>query len=143
METMKSGGDCDRVENAVRNSVSCCPSVVVAYLFGSALKGRYGPLSDVDVGVLLDSSAQVAEVCGSLQDALCRTLGTNRIDLISLAQAPSSLAYRVIRDGRCVCCRDSRAREAFESDTVMHYLDFKPVRDQAFHISRKHILETV
>ncbi|MBN1673178.1 MAG: hypothetical protein JXR37_19190 [Kiritimatiellae bacterium] len=48
-----------------------------------------------------------------------------------------------IRDGTCVLCRDRGIKERFESDTVMRYLDFKPVRDRAFQAARRKILETV
>ncbi|MBT3192958.1 MAG: nucleotidyltransferase domain-containing protein [Verrucomicrobia bacterium] len=115
--------------------------VKVGYLFGSACTGRRGPLSDIDVAVLLSASPSRRAMEGDVQDALCRALHTDRVDLISLADSPSPLSYRVIREGRCIHCSDRKMREAFESDTVMRYLDFKPIRDQAFGVSRNHILE--
>jgi hypothetical protein len=63
--------------------------------------------------------------------------------LISLVEAPPPLAYRVVRDGLCVLCRDRKMREAFETRAIMRYLDFKPLRDQAFRRSRQAILENV
>lgn len=137
------GGSYSAIEGSVRDTVAQCQSVLVGYLFGSVSAERCGPLSDVDVAVLLTPSPSSTELCGQLQDALCRALNSDRVDLVSLADAPSSLAYRVIRDGRCVFCRDRGARETFESDTVMRYLDFKPVRDNAFRASRERILEVV
>jgi len=140
--TMIHGGY-NAIEKSVRDTMAQCPSVLVGYLFGSVRTGQFGPFSDVDVAVLLEPLASSTEVCGQAQDALCRALRTDRVDLVPLATAPSSLAYRVIRDGRCIYCRDRRAREAFESDTVMRYLDFKPIRDRAFQTSRERILEIV
>jgi len=126
----------------VRATVERFPSVVLAYLFGSVCKGGEGPLSDIDVAVLFENGDSKSAL-GDLQDALCRVLKTDRVDLVSLAQAPAALAYRVIRDGQCIDCRDKRVREAFESSTVMRYLDFKPVRERAFQIARQRILEAV
>ncbi len=118
-------------------------TVLLAYLFGSAAKGMNGPLSDIDIAVLTDRDAPIRGIQGLLQDDLCRRLKTDRIDLISLDKAPPPLAYRVVRDGQCVLCRDRKLRESFETHAIMRYLDFKPLRDQAFRRSRQAILENV
>jgi len=90
---------------------------------------------------MVDPAVSFDAVCGEVQDELCRRLKTDKVDLVVLAKAPFALAYRIIKDGRCVFCRDKRAVESFESLTVMKYLDFKPVRDRAFAISRARTLE--
>jgi predicted nucleotidyltransferase len=125
------------VEEALRETVARFPAVLVAYYFGSGAVGRSGPLSDLDIAILLASSA-TGQTSGEIEDALCRALRTDRIDLIVLNRAPPPLAYRVVRDGRRIFCRNPAACEAFESHTVMRYLDFKPVRDRAFHVARAH-----
>jgi predicted nucleotidyltransferase len=116
------------------------PSVVAVYIFGSVCNGRCGPLSDIDIALLVEPTVSDADVCGDIQDELCRRLKTNRIDLVSLIKAPSTLAYRIIKDGHCIYCRNKKTVESFESLTVMKYLDFKPVRDRAFEIYRRRIL---
>ena len=134
--------DAGTVEAVIRETAARFPSVWVAYHFGSGAAGRSGPLSDVDIAVLLDPAAR-DETCGELEDALCRALRTDRVDLVLLNRAPAAPAYRVVRDSRRVICRNARACEAFESDTVMRYLDFKPVRDRAFQVSRAQVLAAV
>lgn len=133
----------ETIKKAVQDTLRQFPSITVGFLFGSTAKGATGPLSDVDVAVLLEPSAPVETVAGSLNDALCRALGTDDVDLVILADAPSSLAYRIIRDGRCVLCRDAKAKEHFESKTIMRYLDFKPVRERAFETASRRTLEAV
>ena len=118
-------------------------SVLLAYLFGSAARGANGPMSDIDIAVLTARDAPDRGIPGLLQDDLCRSLKTDRIDLILLDEAPPPLAYRVVRDGQCILCRDRKLRESFETRAVMRYLDFKPLRDQAFRRSRRAILEDV
>lgn len=115
---------------------------VLGYVFGSVASGRLGPLSDVDVGVLLPKEAEREAVHGEIQDSLCRALRTDRVDLILLDTAPAPLRYRVVRDGKLVLCRDERCRERFESESVLEYLDFKPLRDQMFRTAREAILRT-
>jgi predicted nucleotidyltransferase len=129
----------DNPEMAVRKTAAGIPSLLAVYLFGSIAAGRRGPLSDIDVAVLAGPTGS-RECLGQFADALCRALRTERLDVVSLNEAPPPLAYRVIRDGRLILCRDERARELFESDTIMRYLDFKPVREAAFRTSRANIL---
>ena len=72
---------------------------------------------------------------------LCRRLQTSRIDVISLAGAPMPLRYHVVRDGSLVLCRDAAALERFIAESILQYLDFKPLRDRAFGLVRDAILE--
>lgn len=63
--------------------------------------------------------------------------------MVSLIRSPAALGYRVIRDGSCIYCTDRKYKERYETETIMRYLDFKPIREQAFRTVRKRILETV
>ena len=135
-------GDENRgLDTTIRAVLEPYTDVEAGYLFGSACTGRHGPLSDIDVAVLLHAPSRRTSIEGEVQDDLCRALRTDRVDLVSLVNAPPSLVYHVIRDGRCIYCRNAKARECFETDTVMRYLDFKPFREQAFRDSRDRILE--
>lgn len=98
------------------------PEVLFAYLFGSAARGEAGPLSDVDVAVWLEPSAQAFQQRLLLIERLCRTLGHDRVDLIDLARSPVLLRYEVIRDGR-VLKEDRERRVAFEVQVLREYMD--------------------
>lgn len=99
-----------------------------------------GPLSDIDVGLLIHNREDERTVCDRTMDALCRRLRTSRVEVVSLRGAPLPLRYRVVREGMLATCRDRAALERFITNTVLHYLDFKPVRDRAFEIMRHAIL---
>lgn len=131
----------DAVRAALRRAVAAEPDVVAAYVFGSIARGDAGPLSDVDVALLLSDANRAHEVHGRVQDALSRELRTSNIDVIALADAPMPLRYRVARDGILVICRDAARLERFTVESVMQYLDFKPIRDRAFAQMRRAILE--
>jgi predicted nucleotidyltransferase len=118
------------------------PDIVAAYLFGSVVRGTAGPLSDIDIGLLIGDAHDREAVCGRVMDALCRRLRASRVDVVSLADAPMPLRYRVVRDGSLVACRDARVLERFIVETVLHYLDFQPVRARAFERLRQSILES-
>ena len=104
------------------------PDVVVAYLFGSAARGTSGPLSDIDVAVLLREDGHGLERRLSLMADLAEATKRERIDVVILNEAPVALAYRVLRDGRLLLSRDERARVEHRVRTVDRYLDMEPFR---------------
>lgn len=107
--------------------------VLLAYLFGSQARGQSGPLSDIDVAVLLVDA--VDEACAfekrlTLMDQISFLMRTNVVDVLVLNQSPVALAYRVVRDGVLVYCRDEAKRIEFVARTVGMYLDFKPILER-------------
>lgn len=129
------------IAESIRNILARFPEVGVGYLFGSMATGKQGPLSDVDIAILLTGTDPTGAIEGKIHETLSRELRTDRIDLIGLRKAPAALAYRVLKDGQCIYCRDEKLRLEFMTHAVMRYLDFKPVRDQAFRIARDKTLE--
>ncbi len=106
--------------------------VALAYLFGSHATGRAGPLSDVDVAVLLTGRPS-ARVCFDRRldiiGGLMSLLRTNDVDVVVLNQAPLALRYQVVRSGILVHCVDRQAAIRFRVETWNLYFDFKPILD--------------
>ncbi|MGC8961697.1 MAG: type VII toxin-antitoxin system MntA family adenylyltransferase antitoxin [Candidatus Bathyarchaeia archaeon] len=104
--------------------------ISVAYLFGSYVKGRRDPFSDVDVALLLSeepkSLKELLEYYLYLLNGLSDILG-DRVDLIILNVSPPLLRYQVIKHGRVVYSRDERARVGFEARSLREYLDLSRV----------------
>jgi uncharacterized protein len=105
-------------------------NVVLAYLFGSHARGQAGPLSDIDVAVLLTPDVlaenlfdERLRIMGDLMDLL----NHNEVDVAILNQAPLALAYRVLRDGVLLYCASQDVRVHYTARIVSLYLDFKPV----------------
>ena len=119
------------IANQVVSAAAGEPGIVAVYLFGSTARGTAGPLSDVDVAVLLVSAADEETVTGRFTDALTRRLRTDRVDVVSLTSAPVPLRFRVLREGRLLLDRHPAARIRFTAETVRHYLDFQPLRERA------------
>ncbi len=102
---------------------------IAVYLFGSLARGEGRADSDVDVGVLfettpparLDSPVQTIE--GDLE-RLLRCL----VQVVALNRAPADLVHRVLRDGRLVLDRDRAARIRFEVRSRNEYFDLAPIR---------------
>ncbi|GBC87819.1 hypothetical protein HRbin12_01837 [bacterium HR12] len=116
------------IETRLRSTLERHPEVVVAYLFGSAARGRAGPLSDLDVAVLLAEGTDAASAQLDLIGDLAAATGTDRVDVVVLNEAPNELAFRVVRDGRLLLCRDDAARVRHRVRTTLEYLDLEPLR---------------
>lgn len=97
--------------------------VVVAYLFGSMARGTQRPGSDRDVAVLVAGGADPHQ----RQLDLSAALGEG-VDVVVLNVAPVTLAYRVVRDGVLLVCRDETARVRHRAETISRYLDTAPLR---------------
>jgi predicted nucleotidyltransferase len=104
--------------------------VVAAYLFGSQASGETTPLSDVDIGVVLEANLESpGRVQVLLIADLMASLGRNGVDVAVLNGAPPLLRQRIVTRGRLLYCRDDAARAAFEATALCDYLDTKPLRD--------------
>ena len=102
------------------------PGELVAYLYGSPARGRAGPLSDVDVALLLDSDDEQRRL--ELTAAIAHAVAPMRADVVILNDAPVALSYRVLRDGMVLVSRDDKARVDHWVRTVDRYLDMAPAR---------------
>jgi len=104
--------------------------VALAYLFGSLARGQAGPLSDIDVAVLL-AGAPAADACFQARldiiGDLMRRLHTNDVDVLILNQAPLTLRYAVLRDGVLLFARSQHDAVAFRVRTLNEYFDFAPM----------------
>jgi len=106
--------------------------VVLAYLFGSHASGRAGPLSDVDVAVLLTGRPSARGCFKRRLDiigGLMSLFHMNDVDVVILNQAPLALRYQVVRSGILVHCADRQAAIRFRVETLNLYFDFKPILD--------------
>jgi len=116
--------------DALEQYFASLDGVVLAYLFGSHARGRAGPLSDLDVAVLLEGRPD-DDCCFDMRleviGGLMGLLHTNDVDVVVLNQALPALRYAVLRDGILLFCRDRQAMIEFRLRTVNEYLDFKPI----------------
>ncbi len=121
--------DLDQHRTALHDYFAAQPNVIVAYLFGSHARGQAHWHSDIDIAILHEpglSSDASLDLRLDVIDELMGLLASNDVDVIVLNQAPLALAYRVLRDGIVLFCRDAQTRILYQADTVSRYLDFKP-----------------
>jgi predicted nucleotidyltransferase len=109
------------------------PPVGLVYLFGSPARGKAGPLSDVDIAVLLEDMPD-ADTCFDLRleiiGGMMRILQTNDVDVVILNQAPLTFQYQVVRDGVLIFCRDRRLAVECRCRALNLYFDFEPLLER-------------
>ena len=105
--------------------------VILAYLFGSQVKGTANRESDIDIAVLLSDQVPQAEYGAwlvKLNTDLIGVFQQDRIDVALLNCAPPLLAFRVVRDG--VPIYDPHDQHvSFYVKTFNRYVDTQPLRD--------------
>lgn len=135
--------------------------IIAAYLFGSYAAGRSGPLSDIDIAVLLDARLN-AERYGTVRleiiNGLIELLSCDKIDVAVLNQASPVLSHGVIKNGLLLFFKNEAERSAYVARATMRYLDtvyLRKVQDRilrekirrgefgAFKGSRKYSIEKV
>lgn len=88
--------------------------VSFALLFGSHVKGKAHPRSDVDLAIWSPGPVDEWTLRGALPDA---------VDVLDLKRAPEGLAGRVAMTGVVVLDDDPRARIRWQAQTRKSYLD--------------------
>ncbi|MGQ4914451.1 MAG: type VII toxin-antitoxin system MntA family adenylyltransferase antitoxin [Candidatus Asgardarchaeia archaeon] len=118
--------DLDKIKNTLRKLFEKDDNVEFAYVFGSVIKGKTHPLSDIDVAVYLkdDSIRKVVELNAKIVDAL----GDN-VDFVVLNKAPYSLRYIIISEGVLIFSRNENLRIDFESKAMLLGIDEKEALD--------------
>lgn len=95
--------------------------IAAVYLFGSYATGGIGPLSDVDLAVLLVKEFQQDKYFGRKLDVISKAssaLRTDELDVVVLNEAPVDLRYSVISKGILLVEREVHRRVGFETSTL-------------------------
>ena len=125
-------------QNELIEYFSSKDSIILAYLFGSTVRGDTGKLSDVDIGVMLDEKLSKKDRF-DMELKLISEIGTlikkNKIDLIVLNEAPLLLSHNIIKNG-IVLKSNEIERVKFETKIFSMYMDEK------YYINR-HTQETL
>ena len=114
-------------EKELKEYFSSKDSVILAYLFGSTVRGDAGRLSDIDIGVLVNENLSKKDRFGlelRLMGEIAVLINKNKIDLIVLNEAPLLLAYNIIKDGIILKSSETE-RVKFETKILSMYLDEK------------------
>ena len=105
--------------------------VKAVYIFGSFVKGKKTPLSDIDIGVVFedirtknkDPTKVFTDIYYALKESL--NIKNQRLDLVYLQEAPFGLQMDAIKNGKILFSLDDNFRTDYEDWVMMKYLDWK------------------
>jgi hypothetical protein len=142
MENHFHQGDKMKLKEQIREALKKHKEILVAYLYGSMVKGYEGKGSDIDVGILLkeDFEAEAlypARIAGEIKE---KCSFSQEVDVRILNKRPYRFLHQVIRDGEVILCTDERERVRFETSVIDGYIDFKPFYEQYDEKRRERLL---
>jgi len=118
--------------------------VRVAYLFGSRAKGIVGPLSDLDIAVLLDGRLNKQERFDlklKLINGISSILKTDKLDVVVMNEATLLLNYNIIKEGKVIDSKDEAERVRFETHILSRYLDRRYYDERHVKMGIKRVAE--
>ncbi len=108
-------------------------NIIALYLFGSRASGTTGPLSDIDIAILLKEGLGKEAYSKKELFYLGRAneiLHPDEVSFVLLNSAPLTGQYGVIIDSKVLYSRDEDERLSFEERVIDEYMDFKPFLDE-------------
>jgi len=106
--------------------------VVFVYLFGSLVKGKINPLSDIDLALYFKKGTNFTKEKMFILNELGNILGTEEIDLVILNIAPLTLKARIVGNKKILVDKDPFLRHSFESLVLREYFDFSKKEEEIF-----------
>jgi hypothetical protein len=105
------------------------PYIASAYLFGSQASGKTGPMSDIDIAILLKDNAPKGRELIHAEDYLAYKIETalqaKVVDLIELNRQKLIFVHNVLRTGKLIYDADPDFRIKFVTKVISDYCDFE------------------
>lgn len=108
----------------LRQTVASLPEVRLAVLFGSTARGKAGPRSDVDIGVLLDSDTP--ESRSRVEYEIGRAVSGREVDVVFLKKASPLLRFEIAKDGVLLFQREDHLWTSFKEKAMVDWWDWAP-----------------
>ena len=95
------------------------PCVITVYQFGSTVHGGAGPLSDLDIALLLDETAPSGVALSHVEGLLAHRIQQfwdrqlREIDVVSLNRHSLTFQHSVLRTGRVIYDANPRAHRLY------------------------------
>ena len=105
------------------------PYIASAYLFGSQASGKTGPMSDIDIAILLKDNAPKGRELIHEEDYLSHriadALQIKEVDLIELNRQGLIFVHNVLKTGKLIYDADPDFRIKFVTKVISDYCDFE------------------
>ncbi|TFG20085.1 MAG: nucleotidyltransferase domain-containing protein [Promethearchaeota archaeon] len=114
----------------------------LVYLFGSKAKEINTPVSDIDIAIFIDNyeHQDLRQIFLDLIFEFSQLFKSDKIDLLILNEAPITIQFKVISEGKPLFQVNPEYRADYEENVVKLYLDFKKFEDDYYETMHKRIL---
>ena len=136
----------DLLEKDLQDFCAGQKEIILAYLFGSLVARKTGPVNDIDIAILVEPdglrSLDRAAPYGyraQMTTALAHLLRCDRIDLVVLNEAPPLLLREVVGKGKLIYCTSEAERIRFEIAALKKHADTAHLREIKRLYMRKRI----
>jgi len=109
--------------------------IVFAICFGSQVRNKSTPFSDIDIAIYLKNSDTDLDNIGQVIALLERRF-SRKIDMVILNELFKKnpfLSFKIISEGKLLFCSDENALISFKRNTFLYYIDVKPLLDKINH----------
>ena len=105
-----------------------CSDVVLVFVFGSVVKGKMTPFSDLDIAIFFSKTTDLYRV-NDLKEKLSEILNI-AVDIVVLNNASPIIKMQVLKNGALLINKDPRTYNEFFVKTVKEYDDLKRTRKE-------------
>ena len=107
------------------------PEVVAVYIYGSQATDKTGDSSDVDIGILLDTSERAAQIEKRNQYMVeLANILRKEIHPVILNSAGEELMRQIFAKGKCILVKDQKKLSLFKMTMFARIADFGYYRNQ-------------
>lgn len=95
-------------------------------LFGSYVKKKATPISDIDICIIGDkiSDKEKAEI---------ESFSNEKLQISFFDELPIAIRFRVFKEGKIIFLRDEKFLNSLKAETISRFLDFKPLLERYFN----------
>ena len=114
----------DEIRITAKKIFSERDEILIAYIYGSYLKGQY--YNDIDIGIIIQDDFEPFTLYEPRISRYFDKYLHENIDVRILNHKPLRFLYNLLKNSKVLFSRDENKRIKFECKVVKEYLDIKP-----------------
>lgn len=118
-----------KITQSIINCLETEQRIQAAYLYGSVADGTNTPLSDIDIGILMNElavdSIKKLDYELYIEAKLSGAIPGNKFDVRIINDAPILIKGKIITEGKLLLETNREKVRDFEEHVIIRYLDFK------------------
>lgn len=113
----------NELKSVVYSTLIKNPQILIAYIFGSLVKGNFKEYSDIDVAVYTKEEFSWQDFY-ILYGNLTKEIHSDRVDLVWLNKAEPIISFEIIKTGKVLFYRNVDTLNDFELTVKKRYYDY-------------------